>query len=235
MRKEPQACNGSIDTWLVTPEQIKTLRQPRSLSWLTPGECQQFCLFGSQKRKADWLAGRLAAKQLLQEYLSKTQKISPELNQIEIYNENSGAVSLRVASTIVDLSDLNISIAHSQGHGVCALAHTRQQGWVGVDLQEIRPIAPNMQKRFLNEKELVHFRDLSVNDSIENLILYWALKEAAFKSLRNTHFLKDFNVALKEPNKAHIDLVGRKLQIEAHYWKWESFWLAVALRPSIKD
>ena len=85
----------SIQTYLVLPEQLEaTLNSSPLERWLTENECSRLRSLRSLARRTDWLAGRLAAKQLLRDHLSQTQHILLKLNEIEIYNNASDVPEL---------------------------------------------------------------------------------------------------------------------------------------------
>ena len=222
---------GSFKTYLVTPEQLQVFLHPQPLeSWLTESERSRLCSLRSPARRTDWLAGRLAAKQLLRDYSLQTQNILLKLNAIEIYNDASDvpAFNIHLDSSIVDV---NISIAHSHGHGICALSETTKLGYVGIDIEKIRPLSEGVLRKFLSEEEMAQLCHRPISDLSENAIAYWTIKEAALKSLRTDQSLslRDLRVFFKESGKSSVFVANRKVQVR--YCKWKDFWIAIALCP----
>lgn len=190
----------------------------------------------SEKRKRDWLAGRLAAKELLRAHLGQALGCLVPWEQIEIYNGPASEPCFRLLGDQLPIN-INISIAHSHGYGLCGLARTREDGYIGVDLEKIRPVSTAVQRRFLIEAELEQIgRQLTGRES-EGAVLFWVLKEAAFKALRLStvgkltrlqvgKFGDGSAVILYRPNES---LDAREIAISAFYRQHADFFLAWAL------
>lgn len=129
---------------------------------LTPAERAMLRAFPSEKRRLDWLSGRIAAKRALGELLGR-----PEL-ELELANEPSGRPACLAAR------DLFFSISHCALGGVCAASAS---GPVGVDWETVRPLAAGVL-------ELVS--DASERAGIvapEDGTRLWTRKEAVLKLL----------------------------------------------------
>ncbi|MBI1743652.1 4'-phosphopantetheinyl transferase superfamily protein [Candidatus Acetothermia bacterium] len=226
----------AIQTCLVTPHQLRQMLESEPLeSWLTKSERSRLRSLRSPKRRTDWLTSRLAAKQLLRDYLNQTQNILVKLNEIEIYNEASDAPAFNIIHhSRFSIVDVNISIAHSHGHGICALSEIEQVGYVGVDIEKIRPLSRGVLRKFLNKEEMIRLSRQPISDLCENAIAYWTIKEAALKSLRANQSisLRDLRVSFKESGESSVSVADRRLQLIARYWQWKDFAIAIAHRSA---
>ncbi|MCX8103016.1 MAG: 4'-phosphopantetheinyl transferase superfamily protein [Candidatus Bipolaricaulota bacterium] len=169
--------------------------------------------------RRDWLAGRLAAKKLIQRFFRERAGLELALSQIEITNDEHGA------PVVTSPLALPISVAHSVGHGFAALA---TRGSIGVDLQQIRPVRPNLAKRALSERERAQLTDRFAEREREGLLVFWALKEAAIKAQRTRPAppLREISVTLTELGCAEILL--RDHSLTARWGRWKEFIWAVA-------
>lgn len=192
----------------ITPDDVKAhALQYRLSEWLTGEELRLFGRLRSPRRQQDWLAGRLAAKELV-----GTKHALP-LREIEILSDADGAPQLRLSGAREALS-----IAHSAGHALAALGPAG--GSVGVDLERIRPVREDLASRILCEGDL--------SSSCDSLLVFWTLKEAAIKALRTrpAPALREIAVKLTEPGHAEICLHDQKLI--AQWGRWGEFIWACA-------
>ncbi|HUP63810.1 MAG TPA: 4'-phosphopantetheinyl transferase superfamily protein [Thermoanaerobaculia bacterium] len=131
----------------------------------TAEERQRIESFPREKRRAEWSASRLALKLLSTETgLCDTAR---ECVSTSAYRRP--ALELRGR-----LSELQISITHSEGAGGAAISKER----IGIDLQKIRPLAERATKFFLSRAEVDMWRALDLEDSLIHL---WCAKEAGYK------------------------------------------------------
>lgn len=194
---------------LVAPESLP------GLEWLTPSEFSIFQKIRAVTRQQDWLAGRLAAKKLVQHYLRRAG-LELTLSQIGIGNDEHGA-------PFVDLfPGLCISLAHSAGHGLAALT---THGSIGVDLQRVRPVRADLAKRVLAECERKQLARFSQH---EGLLILWALKEAAIKvqRARPAPPQRRISVALIDSGYAQVHTQDQRLR--AQWGRWKEFIWALA-------
>lgn len=131
-------------------------------SWLTPAEAAAWAAFPSEKRRRDWLAGRVAAKRAL------ARATRRPASECAVEPDPSGRP--RPASGTASLS-----IAHCELGGAAAASTA---GLVGVDWEPVRPLERRAVELFASEAEL---RGLGADFQPEDAIRLWTLKEAALK------------------------------------------------------
>ncbi len=124
-----------------------------------------------QKRR-EWLAARLAIKQLLTE-------LGYEHNELQ--KEVWGRPYLASGH-------IYLSIAHCSSFAAAALA---RESPIGIDIQLPCKKLQGIKGKFLSEEEVEES-----NDDIEKLCIYWCAKEAIYKTLRerNLYFKRDIRI-----------------------------------------
>jgi len=184
---------------IVTAGRVRRLAETRG--WpvvLSERELAALQALASEKRRRDWLAGRLAAKLLVARTLAPALGTLLPLRDIEIGYDTDGAPRFTVAGRPGLESGWSISIAHCAGHGACAMAQTSRTGRVGVDLERARELRPELRRYFLSADELRRLGELPAGGPISPLAL-WTVKEAVIKaaphatqrSMRNVHLSWD--------------------------------------------
>lgn len=133
----------------------------RPADWLTPAEEAALAAFPTDKRRRDWLAGRVAAKRALSKASGRPARecaVEPD------------ALGRPKAAGL----DVSLSITHCElGGAAAALAG----GQVGVDWEPVRPLSARAIELFAGPEELAG------QDGDEAAIRLWTLKEAALKLL----------------------------------------------------
>ncbi|MCS6936990.1 MAG: 4'-phosphopantetheinyl transferase superfamily protein [Candidatus Bipolaricaulota bacterium] len=206
----------------ITPDDLNAhLLRYRLSEWLTGDELRLLGRLRSPRRRRDWLAGRLAAKELIQ----ATHALP--LREIEILPDAHGAPEPRCVNVA-------LSIAHSAGHALAALGPAGRS--VGVDLQQIRLVRGDLASRILSEREqrqlvaltpllspVVTYGRGGPAGRGEGLCIFWALKEAALKAWRTRPVppLREIAVTLTESGHAEIQMRSRKLT--ARWGRWRDF------------
>ncbi len=191
---------------------------------LTPAETLALQRITAQSRRYDWLAGRLAAKELVQRYLLESRGLEPSLTQIEVFNNETGAPTIYLEGRDCGGS-LSLSISHSGGHGLAGLC---EKGSIGVDLQKIRSVRAEFSERVLNQRECDQLAHYFVERELEGLMVFWAMKEAAVKAQRTRPAprFSEIGVTVIEPGRAGVCIKGKKLS--ARWGQRESFiWACV--------
>ncbi|MGI4788959.1 MAG: 4'-phosphopantetheinyl transferase family protein [Janthinobacterium lividum] len=191
--------------------------------WLTLEEMAVLAAWNSEKRKAEWLAGRMAAKRLLLAELG----IKPLDWQIG----REGAAPAMVGLV---LPNITFSISHSEGLGAATLSDKLTEGSAGIDVQHVRPVHPGLCARVfsLGERQQIKEEFGSENDSA-GMLLFWALKEAAIKARRLPwgRSLQSISVRLVSPGSSTIFMEGEPL-MTARYAHIGGWWLARAVLPT---
>jgi len=152
---------GIIETWSQTGVRLHFL----GTAGLSPDgalsekEAAQYSAFVMEKRRSEWLAGRLAAKVLL------AGGGGNPLSGFEITTDLLGRPSC---------GEQLISISHSNGWAVAAVKPG--SSFMGVDLEKIEPRHPAWYRDYFHSSELPE------PDPSEGTRL-WAVKEALMKAL----------------------------------------------------
>jgi len=168
----------------------------------------------SSRRRRDWLAGRWAAKELIRDYLLEREGLAPARSLIEILNDENGAPK------VLFPLNLEISIAHSGGHGLAGLcAHSP----LGVDLQQIRPVRPDLARRVLSAHERAQLDQHFAGDSLEGTLVFWALKEAAIKVHRARPAPVFCEIAVRLTEPGHAEILVRSRRLQAQWGRWKEF------------
>lgn len=166
---------------------------------LLPGdERARYDAFPVDKRKREFLLGRIALRTLLSEQLDEDPAAIP------LHVTDDGAVELPSAPYFV-------SIAHSGDQAVAAVSPDR----VGVDLEHIRSVESGVIDFVLasDEKELLDTLPMARDRAF---ILCWTLKEATLKAL-HTGFLRS-------PKKVRLTINASAQQATAIAWD-DSAWI----------
>ena len=153
-------------------------------AWLGPEERRRLGSFRVEKRRGDWLRGRLAAKCLVARVLGETGHSEPSPDALEIVAEPSGAPTVRLAGG--KALPVGVSISHSEGSAFCA-AWGGAPGDLsaGVDLERIAPRSEGLVRDFFRPAEASAWETLapgSARDAFATAV--WSAKEAVLKALR---------------------------------------------------
>jgi phosphopantetheinyl transferase (holo-ACP synthase) len=127
--------------------------------------------FESDSRRADWRAGRLAAKRAVAAALGVA---SLEHLEIDSRAESAPRPLFCISGERQPL-DLVVSLAHDDGRAVAAVAAAARGARIGVDLEREQPLPAEHARYFLRAEERSATR--------ASLLACWALKEAAWKAL----------------------------------------------------
>jgi 4'-phosphopantetheinyl transferase len=162
-------------------------RPPAGL--LTPAELAQYQGYLNPRRRRDWLLGRWTAKRLLQKHMALTAGFSPPSDSFTIEYDTSGAPYL--AGTHPTLRGvcsngrlaLALSISHSSGYALCALASdTSGQVRIGADIEAVEARSEPFAQEFLTAAEQANVN--GAPPALRDLLLTatWSAKEATLKA-----------------------------------------------------
>lgn len=176
----------------------------------------------SSKRRAEWLAGRLAAKSLIRD------TFGPAPLTFAIGREGNAPCVLGIA-----VPSLTLSLSHSHGLGAATLSDNRQEGSAGIDVQHIRPVHPGLCARVftLGERKQIASR-FGAEDDPAGMLLFWTLKEAAIKVRRIAwgRPLREIEAQLTGEGRAAVQMTGEN-PMTAAFEKVDGWWLARVARP----
>lgn len=190
--------------------------------WLTEPEIAVYNAWRSPKRRAEWLAGRLAAKRLVRD------TFGPAPLTFAIGREGDAPCILGAR-----LPPLTLSLSHSHGLGAATLSDGRQEGSAGIDVQRIRSVHPGLCARVFTsgEREQIAGR-FGAEDDPTGMLLFWALKEAAIKARRIAwgRSLREIEARLTDEGHAAVQMTGEP-SLTAAYEEIGGWWLARVVRP----
>ena len=165
---------------------------------LGPEERAVYDSLTAPKRRAEWLAGRVAAKRLILSYLAEYQGRVLEPQQVEVVPRADGSPAVYLdyldgrgrREAEVDLGVLRLSISHrsvlagepenaEEIHGLVAVAVVEPPLAVGIDVELVESRDPVFEQDYFTEDE----RSWTRGDPFR-ITVGWSAKEAAFKATR---------------------------------------------------
>lgn len=150
---------------------------PARQDWLSEDELATLSKMRFSKRRADWLLGRWTAKRTVSACLNLAP--SPEsLAAIEICPAPSGAPEVFVSK---QPASVTISISHSAGRAVCALA--RGKVALGCDLEKIEPRSDIFVADYFTQEERAWVARAPKDAESALVTLIWSAKESVLKAL----------------------------------------------------
>ncbi len=145
---------------------------------LNASESARLATLTVDKRRRDWLLGRLTAKQLLQTVLQGSAGQSIRLDQIVIENDAEGAP---FASLNAERLGYNLSISHSNGAAFCAV---HPQSTVGADMERIETRDWSFVRSYFTQSEIAQIEAAGPEQQDLLSTAIWSGKEAVLKVLR---------------------------------------------------
>lgn len=142
-----------------------------------------------ERRKEDWLAGRVAAKDAVRRLLWEQGAGPLWPVEIEIPTAADGAPEVRAPSEL----DLRVSLAHREGRAVAMAAVGRDPG---IDLEAVEPRGGEFDRAAFGESERGWLAERPAAERDAWRARLWAAKEAAAKQSRN---------GLRDPRKLRIE------------------------------
>ncbi len=144
---------------------------------LGPSERAAFSALASDKRRRDWLAGRIAGKRALAAFLGSRGQRPPEQAAIEILNGEGGQPYARCEGEARSLlGSAAFSISHCAAGGLCAVA--AGGGPIGADWETVEPREPAALALYCRPEELE-----ALGAGPEGQTRAWTMKEAVLKFL----------------------------------------------------
>ncbi|MCI5145057.1 MAG: 4'-phosphopantetheinyl transferase superfamily protein [Candidatus Electrothrix sp. AR3] len=173
----------------------------KSAQLLSPKEQEYYKRFKYQKRRKEWLGGRIAAKAALMQ-----AGFADQAKQLTILPDEFGRP--RATGMQVEQAKVSFSISHSSRYAV-ALAMPGQS--CGIDLQKISPKLADLTNHFATAQELsLLARQPDISSEDLGLTMLWAAKESLKKSL-----LYDQSMIFSGTETREIQL------LQEHVWQFE--------------
>lgn len=178
---------GGSGTWLSISELAAPLERSVTLArrclslWLAPSERATLASFLVAKRRREWLAGRIAAKELVR----RRHRISGDdaLRRIEIVAQREGPNKGKPSYQIDQIpGPFDLSISHSGDRAVAALASTPQE-CIGIDIEKIEARGKSFEALALSPVERMLVARLDGQERFAAATQRWVLKEALSKAL----------------------------------------------------
>jgi 4'-phosphopantetheinyl transferase len=169
---------------------------PPNHDWLGLSEVASLNALRIPKRRADWLLGRWTAKRAVSICLNIPGG-SKALAGIEIRPAASGAPEVFLDS---QPAAVNISLSHSNGTALCAVAPPGTE--LGCDLEIIEPRSDAFIADYFTSDEQALIARTPATDRLRLLALLWSAKESALKALREGLRLDTRSVTVSLPESA---------------------------------
>ena len=152
------------------------------------------------KRAAEWVAGRMALKSSVRGLLVAINEEPPKLNEICIEPDPQG----KPVVSLPDAPDWGgaVSLSHSNGLAMAAVAAPGDFIGLGIDLEKVEPRTEGWAEDYFTPEEAA-MADGS-NDRWLTLTMFWSLKEAALKALGT-----GLRIDLKDVQVLSVDEHGR--------------------------
>jgi len=150
--------------------------------YLTDGERAHLATLKVEKRRREWLLGRMGAKSIIQRYLALRHGITAGWTDIGILPDEDSAPTVTIAQEAAP--KVTISLSHRSGFAVLAVGE-QTSGWsLGVDVERVEPRIQSFVADYFTDRERQH---LGVGNALERdrlVTVYWCVKEAVLKAVR---------------------------------------------------
>ncbi|MEZ4700812.1 MAG: 4'-phosphopantetheinyl transferase superfamily protein [Rhodothermales bacterium] len=183
--------------------------------FLAPEELDRWERFGLEKRRREFLLGRVALRTLL------ADRFEGEPVTFPVRVADDGAVELPATGW-------GASVAHSGDRAVAAI---NAAGPIGVDIERVQPRHAGLPGFLLHPGEKLL---LDTGDPDDTLILVWTLKEAVLKAMR-TGFRtspKHLKVDLDPPAGRATVTVKEQQLWQARFEKRDAYYVSVAFQAA---
>ncbi|MFH1215895.1 MAG: 4'-phosphopantetheinyl transferase superfamily protein [Pseudomonadota bacterium] len=151
-------------------------------TFLTDVEKEKFFLFRYDKRKVEWLGGRIAAKYAVLQIIEAKRTVftpSGDFLQLEIAADQAGKPFVTGREIVSIDKQVHLSISHS-GQWAAAIAAPVS---CGIDIQLVNPTIERVKGRFINSAENAMVEALhEIYGNQIALTSVWAAKEAVKKA-----------------------------------------------------
>lgn len=190
---------------------------PPDDDWLSPSELEHVGRVRFPKRRADWQLGRWTAKLALSEYLGVSRHA---LCAIELRAASSGAPEAFLQGIPAAVS---VSLSHSAGRAVCAVAPAGVA--LGCDLEWIEERSGAFISDFFGFEEQAFIAAALPAEHARVATVLWSAKESALKALKEGLRLDTRSMAVatvpghEEPwNPLRVDYTDGKNMAFTGWW-----------------
>jgi phosphopantetheinyl transferase len=169
--------------------------------WLAPAERDTLAHLSVPKRRREWLAGRVAAKELVR----RRHRLAGDdaLRRIEIAAPQAGPSKGKPFYRIDDTpGGFDLSISHSGDCAVAALASTPHEH-IGIDVEQIQARDASFEALALSDPERALIARLEGEDRAVAVTERWVLKEALSKALGTGLRLRFQRVTVHVDGRGH--------------------------------
>jgi phosphopantetheinyl transferase len=138
---------------------------------------------GTDKRRREWLLGRLVAKDAVRLLLRDRSSMELGAADLEIVVDENGRPQL--GGAVGKQLDVNValSICHSAGSAVAAAVAGEGSLGVGIDIEWMGQYRQDLVRGALDDREHILLAGLHGSDRDEWLLRLWCAKEAMAKAL----------------------------------------------------
>jgi phosphopantetheinyl transferase len=145
--------------------------------WLTAAELRAYRALRVPKRRREWLAGRVAAKEVVRRRYGLAG--AGGLGAVEIVTEPRGRPSYRLGARA---ARFGLSISHAEPVAVAALARRPDEA-VGVDVENVEARGPGFESLLLSHREKTALEGVTGPERSRKITRIWTVKEAVTKAL----------------------------------------------------
>jgi 4'-phosphopantetheinyl transferase EntD len=162
--------------------------------------------FTNVRRRLDWLRGRNAMKQLLAMLGRDT-----DTSQVEFPHRQ-------------------FSLTHA-GENAFSIADISGSAGIGIDYEPFRNVNPEITRLFLNSTELRWLESCPETEVQHQIVRFWTIKEAAFKSYPSNAglVLADFSIAEPGSRISDVTVAHGALGICVACERYDEGYLSVAI------
>lgn len=222
--------------WYLRPisERLRQVHLSEPVGLLGPLELEKYSRFKLIKRKTEWLAGRLAAKDLLREVAPSARNLS--VAEIQILSADDGSPTIRLDHTGEDCGRL--SITHSNDLVACAYSSADHP--IGIDLEKIEQRGEEFVADYFTPGEQYQILQSTPVQRAFRSTLLWSAKEAVLKALSTGLRMDTRSIEFDCPNHLADDgwqpLVMRLNQPQIKnlrlLWRREEFFVLTICLPA---
>jgi 4'-phosphopantetheinyl transferase EntD len=139
---------------------------------LTTTEAADFRRLSVEKRRVEWLSGRLAARSAYRRFSTREEPVG-DGGEVSVLND------LNRAPFFTGRPDLRLSISHSHEYAVAVLAAYP----IGVDIEKVESRPPALINYFFSdeERDLIRDKPLTRDERDTLITMLWSRKEAVSK------------------------------------------------------